>query len=93
MTGRSIALNQKWAAEREHAAGQRALTRDFGAYAPVGEIWARQTDKACTFKGAGVIAKSLLRWRKPDGSVVAWDQGYDGDTLIAPVWAMKRAER
>jgi len=89
MAGRSRLLNEKWAAEAHSAKMARALSKDYGEYAPVGEMWVKQTRNAAVFPTKGMIAHSLLRWRKPDGQVVPWDCGYQGDTLIAPAWAMK----
>ena len=91
MAGRSVALNQKWAAEAEANRCAAALKRDFGPYAPVGEMWSRQTAKAAVFPSWGMIATSLLRWQKADGNVGDWTQGRGDDVLIAPTWALKRA--
>jgi hypothetical protein len=89
MAARSVALNQKWAAEAHSARCASNAKRNFGAYAPVGEMWKKQTRNACVFPIRGIIAHTLLRWCKPDGSVVPFDLGYEGDTLMAPIWAIK----
>ncbi len=78
-------------ANEAHAARCAAgLAKDYGDYAPVGEMWRKQTLKAAIFPTKGCIAHSLLRWKKPDGEMVSFDRGYDGDTLMAPVWALNR---
>lgn len=89
MAGRSVALNQKWAREAQDARCAAALKKNYGEYVEVGEMWKNQTKNAAIFPTKGMIAHTLLRWRKPDGSVVDWTCGYDGDTLIAPKWAIK----
>lgn len=93
MAGHSVALNQKWAAEAEAKRCAAALKRDFGDYAPVGEMWKKQTAKAAVFPTKGMIAHTLLRWRKPDGSFVDWTMGREGDVLMAPTWVLERAEK
>lgn len=90
MAGHSKALDEQWARERFEERCEAALKKDYGAYAPVGEKWTKQTRAACIFPTRGVIAHTLLRWQKPDGSVVAFPRGYEGDTLIAPLWALRR---
>jgi hypothetical protein len=86
----SIALAERQNADAFHERQMAALKRDYGVYAEVGEMWNRQTNKAAIFKTHGAIAHVLLRWRKPDGSVVAWTCGRHGDVLIAPVWALNK---
>ena len=90
MASRSVALNQKWAAEAFSARCAKGAAKDYGEYVEVGEMWSKQTRNACVFPKAGMIAHSLLRWRRPDGTVLPFDCGYNGDTLIAPKWAMKK---
>jgi hypothetical protein len=86
----SIALAQRQNADAFSARMEAARKRDFGNYALVGEMWNRQTQKAAIFPTHGAIAHTLLRWRKADGSVVAFDCGRNEDVLIAPVWALNR---
>ncbi len=83
-------LNDKWAAEAYNARHAKALKRDYGTYAPVGEMWVKQTRNAAIFPTWGMIATTLLRWRRPDGTIIDWTIGREGDVLIAPTWAMKR---
>lgn len=68
----------------------RALSRDHGAMAPVGEIWSRQLRNAVVFPTYGVIPRSLLRWQRADGTVHAFGDGRQDDVLVAPVWALER---
>lgn len=91
MAGRSVLLNQKWAAEAEAQRCAAAMRRDYGDYAPVGEMWKKQTAKAAVFPTKGIIAFTLLRWHKADGTVVDWTMGREGDVLMAPVWVLTRA--
>jgi hypothetical protein len=83
-------IRQKQADEAHTARCAAGFKKDYGEYAPVGEMWRKQTRNATIFPTKGCIAHSLLRWRKPDGAMVPWDCGHDGDTLIAPVWALER---
>jgi hypothetical protein len=93
MAGKSVLLNQKWAAEAEVERCAKAMKRDFGQYAEVGEMWIKQTNKAAIFKTHGAVATSLLRWRKADGSMADWTSGRNGDVLMAPVWALNRGAK
>jgi hypothetical protein len=54
-------------------------------------MWPRQTKSAAIFPTHGMVAATLLRWRKADGTVVDWTCGRSSDVLVAPVWALKRA--
>jgi hypothetical protein len=84
------AVRTRQANEAQAERCARAMRRDFGDYAEVGAIWTKQTAKAAIFQAHGAIAHTLLRWRKPDGSVVDWTMGRNGDVLIAPTWALNR---
>ena len=85
-----LALKQKWAADAATARNAQAMKKDYGAYAAVGEIWTKQSAKAAHFKTHGWIAHVLLRWQRADGSMVPFDSGYQGDTLMAPVWKLNK---
>ena len=89
-TGHSYALNAKWADEASRARCAKGLTRNYGEYAPVLELWTRQTPRAAVFPTHGMIAHSLLRWQRLDGSIVDWKNGRLGDVLTAPVWALTK---
>lgn len=88
IVGRLIRQKQASDAHSERCAA--GFAKDYGAYVAVGEMWKKQTAKAAIFPTKGVIAHSLLRWQRADGTMVPWDVGHDGDTLMAPTWALNR---
>jgi hypothetical protein len=82
-------IREKQNKEAADAREMKALTRDFGVYGEINEIWTKQSQKAAYFKTFGWIAHTLLRWKKPDGSMVAWSNGRAGDILMAPTFTLK----
>ncbi len=58
----------------------------------VGFEWqTKQTREAAFFPSYGWVPHAMLRWRKPDGTVLPWDCGRQGDTLLMAAEFAKRA--